>query len=574
MANMNFEALRKARERMDDSNDGIVGRCGNWKIALGGYDMGYEVYYKNYPVMRVNYELDEYEFYNSDYSDVMFTPDTVPQIKKALEITDRFDNVGDIDDVGDYIDHFGQYVNGVEANVSEDNKMKFKKIVKEAKLPVMWAIDFRDMHSGIHGLYYGKDRRDVEEFYNRLDSIYSDDSIQTTEEQINLVSDLWDEFYPRIKEIDEINFRDIGKLPSGKYGIIVDDVEYRLVNVMNCLDVYEESKVKKESVDVAVTGELRPWVKKLMRMIGVGKSKVSSDDKKSLLEAVIAACDKSEPMYADLVDIKDKYFGTYGESKKMGLKFKKISEESTADNDRKPRIYVSTYAKYNNGSLDGKWVELMKFDTYDEFVDYCRALHKDEKDPEFMVQDFENYPKKWYHEAGLPTEEEFEKIYEYYLMNDNEQDAYEAFVDYTGNDNVESFRDAYEGRFNSAEDFAYHMVDNIGWDGVGKENLEMYFDYDAFGRDMMFDYSRGEEGEEDAEGNPQDPDHYYDQDGYDMGEYESDRQVAEDFIDNIGGVDQLGKDTASRYFDYEAFGRDLLINDYFEENGYYFSRYY
>ena len=571
---INFEALRKARERMDDSNDGIVGRCGNWKIALGGYDMGYEVYYKNYPVMRVNYELDEYEFYNSDYSDVMFTPDTVPQIKKALEITDRFDNVGDIDDVGDYIDHFGQYVNGVEANVSEDNKMKFKKIVKEAKLPVMWAIDFRDMHSGIHGLYYGKDRRDVEEFYNRLDSIYSDDSIQTTEEQINLVSDLWDEFYPRIKEIDEINFRDIGKLPSGKYGIIIDDVEYRLVNVMNCLDVYEESKVKKESVDVAVTGELRPWVKKLMRMIGVGKSKVSSDDKKSLLEAVIAACDKSEPMYADLVEIKDKYFGTYGESKKMGLKFKKISEESTADNDRKPRIYVSTYAKYNNGSLDGKWVELMKFDTYDEFVDYCRALHKDEKDPEFMVQDFENYPKKWYHEAGLPTEEEFEKIYEYYLMNDNEQDAYEAFVDYTGNDNVESFRDAYEGRFNSAEDFAYHMVDNIGWDGVGKENLETYFDYDAFGRDMMFDYSRGEEGEEDAEGNPQDPDHYYDQDGYDMGEYESDRQVAEDFIDNIGGVDQLGKDTASRYFDYEAFGRDLLINDYFEENGYYFSRYY
>ena len=311
-----------------------------------------------------------------------------------------------------------------------------------------------------------------------------------------------------------------------------------------------------------------------MRMIGVGKSKVSSDDKKSLLEAVIAACDKSEPMYADLVEIKDKYFGTYGESKKMGLKFKKISEESTADNDRKPRIYVSTYAKYNNGSLDGKWVELMKFDTYDEFVDYCRALHKDEKDPEFMVQDFENYPKKWYHEAGLPTEEEFEKIYEYYLMNDNEQDAYEAFVDYTGNDNVESFRDAYEGRFNSAEDFAYHMVDNIGWDGVGKENLETYFDYDAFGRDMMFDYSRGEEGEEDAEGNPQDPDHYYDQDGYDMGEYESDRQVAEDFIDNIGGVDQLGKETASRYFDYEAFGRDLLINDYFEENGYYFSRYY
>ena len=105
---INFEALRRAREYMDHSRDGQFGRCGNWKIALGGYDMGYEVYYKNYPVMRVNYESDEYEFYDCDYSDVMFTQDTVPQIKKALDITPRFDNVGDIDDSGDSIDRFGQ----------------------------------------------------------------------------------------------------------------------------------------------------------------------------------------------------------------------------------------------------------------------------------------------------------------------------------------------------------------------------------------------------------------------------------------------------------------------------------
>ena len=141
---INFEALRKARERVDDSRDGQFGRCGNWKIALGGYDMGYEVYYKDEPVMRVNYELDEYEFYYCDYSDVMFTQDTIPQIKKALEITPKFDNVGDIDDVGDYIDHFGYYVNGVEANVSESggNKMKFKKIVNEETILEMEDADY------------------------------------------------------------------------------------------------------------------------------------------------------------------------------------------------------------------------------------------------------------------------------------------------------------------------------------------------------------------------------------------------------------------------------------------------
>lgn len=121
---INIDALRKACERLEGSRDGKSGRCGNWKIALGGYDQGYEVYYKDEPVMRVNYELDEYEFYSCDYSDVMFTPETVPQIKKALEITPEFDNVGDIDDSGDCIDSFGQYVNGVEANVSESGISK------------------------------------------------------------------------------------------------------------------------------------------------------------------------------------------------------------------------------------------------------------------------------------------------------------------------------------------------------------------------------------------------------------------------------------------------------------------
>ena len=376
--------------------------------------------------------------------------------------------------------------------------MKFKKIVKEARLPVMWAIDFRDMHSAIHGLIYGKNRRDVEEFYDRLNEIYSDEDM-SPEEQEMLYQDLWDEFYPRVKQIDEINFRDIGKLPSGKYGIILDDVEYRIINNVS-IDLYEESTKRNNK-----------------------------------------------------------------------MKFKKImeSESDQGDSDH-PRIYVGTYAKYNDGSIDGEWIDLSRFDTYDEFVDYCRELHKDEKDPEFMVQDYENFPRKWYHESGLPTESEFDKINEYYLMDDSDKDAYEAYVNYTDNDDIDDFHEAYQGQFNSASDFAYDLVDSLGWDGIGSNAIDMYFDYDAFGRDIMMDYHIGDEDNEDAYGNPEDPDHYYDNDGYDMGEYESDAQVAEDFIDGLGGVDQLGIDTMRNYFDYEAFGRDLLMTDYFEEDGFVF----
>ena len=298
--------------------------------------------------------------------------------------------------------------------------------------------------------------------------------------------------------------------------------------------------------------------------------------------------------YRDIVDLPGGYEGVeigdtiyrfvnrtsidvYNEStRKQKMKFRKIVKEADEgknyDGDT-PKIYVGTYAKYNDGSIDGKWIDLTEYNTYEDFVDACRELHKDEKDPEFMVQDYENFPEKWYHEGGLPTEEEFDKINEYYMMDDSEKDAYAAYVSYTDNDSIDDFHDAYQGQFDSAEDFAYHIVDSMGWDSLGQENLDMYFDYDSFGRDLMYDFHIGDPDNTDSEGEPEDPDHYYDNDGYDQGEYESDRQVAEDYVDSLGGVDQLGPDTARNYFDYDSFGRDLFINDYFEEDGYVFSRY-
>ena len=368
---INFKALETARERMEDSIDGKFGRCGNWKIALGGYDMGYEVYYKNFPVMRVNYELDKYEFYSCDYEDVMFTPETIPQIKKALGITPMFDNVGGIDDNGDYIDRFDKYVNVVEAR-KRNNKMKFKKIMKNE------------------------------------------------------------------------------------------------------------------------------------------------------------------------------------------------SEQGNSDN---PRIYVSTYAKYNDGSLEGEWVDLTDFDTYEDFVDYCSELHKDENDPEFMVQDYEGYPSSWYHESGLPTEDEFNKIKEFSELYEDEKKAYAAFCELgLSNDSADNFRDHYFGEYTNDYDLGVEFVERYGM----PENAESYFDYETFGSVLMYDYHNGDPDNTDSEGNPEDPDHYYDQDGYDLGEYHSNEQVAMDFIDSLGSIKELGNDDLSRYFDYEAYGRDVRINDLEESDGYLF----
>lgn len=57
-----------------------------------------------------------------------------------------------------------------------------------------------------------------------------------------------------------------------------------------------------------------------------------------------------------------------------------------------PRVYVGTYGKYNNGSLAGGWLSLKECKDYQDFLRKCRALHKGERDPEFMIQDSEGFP--------------------------------------------------------------------------------------------------------------------------------------------------------------------------------------
>ena len=37
-------------------------------------------------------------------------------------------------------------------------------MTSEARKQIMWAINFRNMQTAVHGMYYGKNRKRVEEF--------------------------------------------------------------------------------------------------------------------------------------------------------------------------------------------------------------------------------------------------------------------------------------------------------------------------------------------------------------------------------------------------------------------------
>lgn len=70
-------------------------------------------------------------------------------------------------------------------------------------------------------------------------------------------------------------------------------------------------------------------------------------------------------------------------------------------------LYVGTYAKYNAGSLRGAWLDLDDYTDREEFLAACRELHKDERDPELMFQDFEATHewdgREFYSESGAPA---------------------------------------------------------------------------------------------------------------------------------------------------------------------------
>ena len=504
--------------------------------------------------------------------------------------------------------------NKFKVNVNHLNDKHNEKIVKESRKPHMWAVDFRNMNTAVHGLFYGADRKEVQSFYNNLKDLNSEEMDgYELEDLMNA--------YDSIKMIDEINFSRIGRLDSGRYGIEIDDVEYWIINYV-AEDLYMEStksdiKMKfkecgtmkkiNEEIDIGWDLEARrdsdiqhsrardeqeKWEKSTE--ITLNGRKMSVHYAKFLVRDFLRGLNEDDPLFDIGLDLRSDlsnaspgdsfecpeiekhlkgsfvpyYAKVAKESTKSDskMKFKKIVKESEGGDA--PRIYVGTYAKYNDGDISGEWVDLTDFaHDYDGFVKHCREIHKDEKDPEFMIQDYEGFPRKWYHEAGLPTEEEFDKIIEISELDDSEKNAYDAYLELDfSDDSIEAFREHYYGKYEDDNTLGYEIVEEMGI----PQNPEMYFDYDRFGRDLMYEYHYGDPDNTDSEGNPEDPDHYYDNDGYDMGEYHNDTQVAEDYIDSLGSIEELGKETLNNYFDYEAFGRDIRLNDMTESDGYLF----
>jgi len=159
------------------------------------------------------------------------------------------------------------------------------------------------------------------------------------------------------------------------------------------------------------------------------------------------------------------------------------------ENLSEARIYVGTYAKYTNGSIEGKWLDLSDYSDKEEFYDACRELHSDEEDPELMFQDYENIPSSLIGESWI-SDNFFEVIEAVSDLGESEQEAFCLWLNDGSRDMdtddinglIDSFRDDYQGAYKDEEDFAYEIIEQC-YDLP--EFSKTYFDYEKYARDLF-----------------------------------------------------------------------------------------
>lgn len=147
------------------------------------------------------------------------------------------------------------------------------------------------------------------------------------------------------------------------------------------------------------------------------------------------------------------------------------------------RVYVGTYEKYNNGSIGGAWLDLDKFADSSEYAEACRELHKDEDDPEFMLQDFEGFPARFYSESGLD-----DGFWDWLALDEDDRAMLEAYLSNCGDDaSFDEAQEAYQGQYNSDVDFVMDLLDGCG---DIPQDLPSYIciDWEATARNIMYDY--------------------------------------------------------------------------------------
>lgn len=180
-----------------------------------------------------------------------------------------------------------------------------------------------------------------------------------------------------------------------------------------------------------------------------------------------------------------------------------------------PKIYVEELIAHKEGLDDGEWIILTDYNDGDEIMDAINDLLEEwsekygEERDEYIVTAYENFSDEYYDK--FMDETQFDEILEEFNKGGNLEEISEE------------------------KDIPVDVLEQIVAD-FDPDDLREWID-----------------------------DNYY---GY----FNSERELAEEYVQSIGGLSQLSTNTLEYHFDYDGFGSDLA-SDYSEYDGYYFRNY-
>ena len=149
------------------------------------------------------------------------------------------------------------------------------------------------------------------------------------------------------------------------------------------------------------------------------------------------------------------------------------------------QIYVSTYTKYNSGSIAGQWVDPSDFDDKDAFIAACYQLHANELDPELMFQDFEGIPSFFVSESWIDP-----RLWD--IESEEDADLLIAYADCFGIDHLPKDADIVEIAESARVATEWDdLIDCFIYDCP--EHLRCYIDEEMVKRDLECSYIEHEE---------------------------------------------------------------------------------
>lgn len=149
------------------------------------------------------------------------------------------------------------------------------------------------------------------------------------------------------------------------------------------------------------------------------------------------------------------------------------------------KIFISNLKEYNEGQIIGEWVDL-PCEGLEEVLDKISNNGNDE----LFISDYETDI------SGLKVSE-YDNILELNDMteeidnlSDDEVIAFQAYLEQYTNDLQQALDAVRQGNYriyyncDNMEDVAYQVVNDCGLLDGAPEEVKIYFDYEAYGRDL------------------------------------------------------------------------------------------